>query len=231
MNILQVENVVTKVSDKTLLEDMSFTLKQGEIKALVGHNGAGKTTLMRTIVGTLEKHEGKIVLADKYDQDEDFLAFKKELSYIPEEPLLLTELTVMQHFQMYGLSYGIQENELEEKISRMLTGFELEGKLDEYPDALSKGMRQKVQALCALLPDVSLLLIDEPFMGLDIYAMDFLEQLILEKQQAGTGILLTSHQLERTRELADQFMLLEHGQVVSSGSIDEFTTITRGTSS
>src|SRR5690625_1851048 len=132
MNILQVENVVTKVSDKTLLEDMSFTLKQGEIKALVGHNGAGKTTLMRTIVGTLEKHEGKIVLADKYDQDEDFLAFKKELSYIPEEPLLLTELTVMQHFQMYGLSYGIQENELEEKISRMLTGFELEGKLDEY---------------------------------------------------------------------------------------------------
>ena len=231
MNILHVENVVTKVSEKTLLQGISLTLKEGEIKALVGHNGAGKTTLMRTIVGTMEKQEGKIVLADKYNQDEHFLEFKKNLSYIPEEPMLLTELTVMQHFQMYGLSYGISEDVLEEKTSRMLTGFELEGKLDEYPDALSKGMRQKVQAICALLPDVSLLLIDEPFMGLDIYAMDFFEQLILEKQRAGTGILLTSHQLERTRELADQFMLLEHGQVVSSGSIDEFTTITRGTSS
>src|SRR5690625_7341121 len=75
---------------------------------------------MRTIVGTMEKQEGKIVLADKYNQDEHFLEFKKNLSYIPEEPMLLTELTVMQHFQMYGLSYGISEDVLEEKTSRKI---------------------------------------------------------------------------------------------------------------
>lgn len=228
MSQLLVERVCTKVYDKTLIDDISFTVDRGEVVALVGHNGAGKSTLIKTIVGTMEKFEGKIVIADEFDQDESFLEYKKHLSYIPEEPMLLSELTVMQHFQLYGLSYEIEEQELKEKLKRLVTGFQLEDKLNEYPEALSKGMRQKVQAICALLPDVPLILIDEPFMGLDIYSVDFLEQLMLEKKEAGTAILLTTHQLERVKRMADEFVLLDNGKIVSTGQIDQFTTITRG---
>lgn len=228
MSQLLVERVCTKVYDKTLIDDISFTIDRGEVVALVGHNGAGKSTLIKTIVGTMEKFEGKIVIADEFDQDESFLEYKKHLSYIPEEPMLLSELTVMQHFQLYGLSYEIEEQELKEKLKRLVAGFQLEDKLNEYPEALSKGMRQKVQAICALLPDVPLILIDEPFMGLDIYSVDFLEQLMLEKKEAGTAILLTTHQLERVKRMADEFVLLDNGKIVSTGQIDQFTTITRG---
>src|SRR5690625_501270 len=112
MSQLLVERVCTKVYDKTLIDDISFTIDRGEVVALVGHNGAGKSTLIKTIVGTMEKFEGKIVIADEFDQDESFLEYKKHLSYIPEEPMLLSELTVMQHFQLYGLSYEIEEQEL-----------------------------------------------------------------------------------------------------------------------
>src|SRR5690625_6851730 len=118
---------------------------------------------MKTIIGKIDKTAGKVVIEETYDQDEAFLSFKQLIPYLPEEPLLLTELTVIQHFQLYGMTYGMTKDDLEERIDRYVTGFELTDKLNEYPESLSKGMRQKVQTICALLPDVPLLLIDELF--------------------------------------------------------------------
>ena len=227
---LQVENVSTIIDRKKIINDISFAIPAGKVFALVGHNGAGKSTLMKTILRVLEKEkEGKIIIQEKFDQDEHFLKFKKYLSYLPEEPMLLNELTVMQHFQMYGISYGIEENEFQKKVDRLVHGFELVEKLNVYPEELSKGMRQKTQTICALLPDVPVLLIDEPFMGLDIYAVDYVVQLMQEKVQNGTSILLTTHQLDQVKHLADEFVLLQHGEITDSGSIEDFDTISRGT--
>src|SRR5690625_3377197 len=183
---------------------------------------------MKTIMRMIEKREGNISILQKIDQDEKFRLFKKYLAYFPEEPLLLTELTVMQHFQLYAMSYEMDETTFKEKVDRYVAGFDLEHKLQAYPEELSKGMRQKVQTICALLPDVPVLLIDEPFMGLDVYAVDYLLEMIKEKVALGTSILLTTHQLYQLQSLADRFLLLEHGQVKSEGSIDQFETITRG---
>src|SRR5690625_742835 len=227
---LQVEKVSTIIDRKTLINDISFSIPAGKVLALVGHNGAGKSTLMKTILRMVMKEaEGKIVIQETYDQDEHFLAFKKHLAYLPEEPMLLNELTVMQHFQMYGISYGIEKSEFQNKVDRLVNGFELVEKLNDYPEELSKGMRQKVQTICALLPDVPVLLIDEPFMGLDIYAVDYVIQLMQEKVQQGTSILLTTHQLEQGKHLADEFILLQHGEMIEAGPIDQFDTISRGT--
>lgn len=228
MNILEVNQVTTAVQDKKLISNISFTLQAGSILALVGHNGAGKSTLIKTILGITEKTEGKIVIQEAYNQDDNFLSFKQKIAYLPEEPLLLTELTVMQHFQLYGISYGIAEQELTSKIDRYVKGFELTDKLSEYPESLSKGMRQKVQTICALLSDSPVLLIDEPFMGLDVYAIAYLEQLIIEKAHHGTAIVLTTHQLDRVKNIADQFMLLQQGKMLNMGSIEDFDTIKRG---
>lgn len=228
MNLLELENVTVNIGKKTIIEDISFGLQQGEVLALVGHNGAGKSTLMKTIMGVLEIASGKISIND-YDQKENLLDYKKQLAYLPEEPMLLTELTVMQHFQLYGRSYHMEETEFESKVARYVTGFELDAKLDDFPESLSKGMRQKVQTICSLLPDVPVLLIDEPFMGLDIYAVKYFVELMEEKIAAGTSILLTSHQLEHVKDMANNFILLQNGEMVSAGAIADFETITRGT--
>jgi ABC-2 type transport system ATP-binding protein len=229
MKALEVINVTTTISNTTLLDDITFDLKAGSVIALVGHNGAGKSTLFKTILGMMEKASGKITVNENYDQDDSFLTFKQMISYLPEEPLLLTELTAMQHFQLYGMSYELSENQLKERIDRYINGFELKDKIHEYPEALSKGMRQKVQTICALLPDTPILLIDEPFIGLDVYAMDYLQEIIREKVKDGTSILLTTHQLERIRDLADSFIMLQHGKIQSKGPISEFETIQRRT--
>ncbi|MEN2466942.1 ABC transporter ATP-binding protein [Ornithinibacillus sp. FSL M8-0202] len=227
MNVLDVHELHVDVLSTRLLNNVSFSIEKGSVVALVGHNGAGKSTLMKTIMGIQEKSNGEITLEETYSQDKHFLEFKRRIAFIPEEPLLMSELTAMQHFQLYGKSYGIQEGELMKRIERYIEGFELTGKLDEYPESLSKGMRQKVQTICAMLPDVPLLLIDEPFMGLDIYAIDYFEELLKEKIANGTAILLTTHQLERVKGLANQFIMLQEGELLHKGLIEEFETIKR----
>lgn len=227
MTILDVLDLKTKIGTDTLINDITFQLNRGSVTALVGHNGAGKSTLIKTIMGIIDKTEGEIVIKDKVSQDDHFLEFKQLIAYLPEEPLLLTELTVMQHFQLYGMSYGLTEDVLTERVNRYVKGFDLTSKLNDYPESLSKGMRQKVQTICAFLPDTPILLIDEPFMGLDIYAMDYLERLVIEKTDQGVAILLTTHQLERVKDIADQFIMLQHGSITSKGPISEFETIKR----
>lgn len=229
MSCLAVNDVSVVIDNNKLLDSVSFQIDSGSILALVGHNGAGKSTLIKTIMGVMEKSAGKIVINDTYGQDDSFIAFKQMIAYLPEEPLLMTELTAMQHFQLYGMSYEIEENDLQKRIDHYVKGFELKDKVNEYPESLSKGMRQKVQTICALLPDTSLLLIDEPFMGLDIYAIDYLEELIKEKASKGTSILLTTHQLDRVKSLADHFMMLQHGEILNQGPIADFETIKRRT--
>src|SRR5690625_7325472 len=124
----------------------------------------------------------------------------------------------MLHFQLYGKSYRISESDLMYKVNKYIKGFELEEKLNEYPGSLSKGMRQKVQTICAFLPDVPLLLIDEPFMGLDVYAVDYFLEILAEKSAEGTTIIITTHQLERVSSIADTFIQLQNGKIIESRS-------------
>jgi ABC-2 type transport system ATP-binding protein len=225
--LLKVNNLDVAIKEIKLLNNITFTLDKGSVIALVGHNGAGKSTLMKTIMGIQEKTNGEIIIDGDFNQDTSFLDYKRRIAFIPEEPLLMSELTAMQHFQLYGKSYRMEEKELIKRIDRYVEGFELQGKLNEYPESLSKGMRQKVQTICAMLPDVPLLLIDEPFMGLDIYAVDYFEEILKEKIASGASILLTTHQLKRVKNIADQFIMLQEGKVLHKGLISEFETIKR----
>ncbi|WP_026908587.1 ABC transporter ATP-binding protein [Paucisalibacillus globulus] len=225
--LLEVSNLNVAINDTKLLNNISFTLDKGSVIALVGHNGAGKSTLMKTIMGIQDKTNGEITIDGEFNLDTSFLDYKKNIAFIPEEPLLMSELTAMQHFQLYGKSYQMEEMELKKRIGKYVEGFELQGKLNEYPESLSKGMRQKVQTICAMLPDVPLLLIDEPFMGLDIYAVDYFEEILKEKIASGTSILLTTHQLKRVKNIADQFIMLQEGKILHKGQISEFETIKR----
>ncbi|UOQ84265.1 ABC transporter ATP-binding protein [Gracilibacillus salinarum] len=224
--MLMLKNVSVKLGMELIVKDVSFTLPAGNIVGLIGHNGAGKSTIMKTIMGWHDKAQGKISIND-IDQDRSFISFKKQLAYIPEEPFLLPELTSYQHFQLYGQSYQLDEAVFTRRANQLAELFEISDKLNEYPEALSKGMRQKVQTICALLPDVPLLLIDEPFMGLDVHAAHHLQTLLIEKANNGTTILLTSHQLERMEQMADSYIMLHDGEIAEQGAMGDFRLLSR----
>ncbi|UOQ49141.1 ABC transporter ATP-binding protein [Gracilibacillus caseinilyticus] len=224
--MLTLENVSVKIGVELIVKDVSFTVSAGSIVGLIGHNGAGKSTVMKTIMGWHDKAQGKININD-IDQDQSFISYKKQLAYIPEEPFLLPELTVFQHFQLYGQSYQLEEDLFTKRAKELAALFEISDKLHEYPEALSKGMRQKVQTICSLLPDIPLLLIDEPFMGLDVHAAHHLQTLLIEKAKSGTSILLTSHQLERMEEMADSYVMLHDGEIAEQGAMGDFRLLSR----
>ncbi|MBN9654508.1 ABC transporter ATP-binding protein [Halobacillus sp. GSS1] len=224
--VLEVKNCSVDIQKERILKDVSFHVRRKEIVALVGHNGAGKSTLMKTMIGSRDKLSGTLSITGN-DQDKHYKAYKRNFTYIPEEPLLFNELTVYHHFKLYQKSYSVPEDVFENRVRTYTKGFELEDKLDEYPEALSKGMRQKVQTICALLPDVPVLFIDEPFMGLDVYAGHFLEEELVRKKTQGASIVLTTHQLEKVSELADRYVMLVEGEVSSSGDVSEFHELER----
>lgn len=221
-----VDAVSHSIQEQKLLDQISFTLNKGSITALIGHNGAGKSTLMKAIIGMITTDEGEIVL-DGLRKSNDFIQFKANISYIPEEAFLLSELTVEQHFQLYIKSYQLDVGRATEKVEQYVDRFEIKDKLTEYPESLSKGMRQKVQIICALLPQVKLLLVDEPFVGLDVHATDFLIDVLKEKANDGTIVLLTTHQLDQLQGLADHYLMLQQGQLIDSGEMIDFSSLKR----
>ena len=221
-----VDQVCFSTKQQVILDQIQFSLKSGSITALIGHNGAGKSKLFKAIMGMINLETGEIAL-DGITQSDNFLAFKKHLSYIPEEAFLLSELTVEQHFQLYIESYQLDSVKMKQIIEQYVDAFEIGDKLDQYPESLSKGMRQKVQIICALLPEVKLLLVDEPFEGLDVHATEFLIDVLKKKASTGTMILLTTHQLDRLQGLVDHYLMLQQGKLISSGPIESFDQLKR----
>src|SRR5699024_12133294 len=142
MSLLTINDLAVKIEDKMILQDINFDLERGEALALLGHNGAGKSTIMHVITRLRDKHKGKVIINNH--EQEDILYYKENFVYLPEEPLLLTELTVMQHFQLYGKSYQIAEDELMAKVKKYTEGFELVEKLNKYTCALLIGIQLKV---------------------------------------------------------------------------------------
>lgn len=216
-NLLEVAALAVHIEDKQIITDLNLTVPRGSICAIVGHNGAGKSVTLKSIMGLQPKSAGTVHI-NGVNVDEARDEFKYQFAYIPEEPLLFTELTVYQHFQLYGTSYGVESNEFESKIEHYVRMFELEDKLDHYPSDLSKGMRQKVNIISALLVETPLLIVDEPFIGLDVHAIDQLEQELRRRANSGMSILLSSHVIERVQKLCDTFVLLKNGQIALRGA-------------
>jgi ABC-2 type transport system ATP-binding protein len=223
---LEVTGCSVDIRNERILTDINLQVNRGEIVALVGHNGAGKSTLIKAMIGAREKTSGTCEISG-YNQDKHYKEYKRSFTNIPEEPLLFNELTVFHHFKLYQKSYHIEERLFNKRVEYYTEAFELTDKMNEFPESLSKGMRQKVQTICALLPDVLIIFIDEPFMGLDVYAGATLEQVLKDKRKEGVGFVLTTHQLEKLRTLADQYVMLSNGKVSSKGAVSDFTQLDR----
>lgn len=213
--MLEVTNLTKSYNKNTVVKNVSFKVEKGEIAVLAGPNGAGKSTIIKSIAGLL-RYEGDIKICGKVNKS---VEGKKELGYIPEMPAMFPLLSISEHITLMAHAYGIKnyENQSEE----LLRLFDLWDKKDKYGSKLSKGMQQKVSICSALITEPSVLLVDEPMIGLDPKAIKNMKEILVELKNNGTAILVSTHLLDSVQELWDRILIMKDGEFVLSGAKDE----------
>ncbi|MGX7092690.1 ABC transporter ATP-binding protein [Hutsoniella sourekii] len=220
MSSLELKQVTSGYQGVAVIRDINLQIPFGEIVGLVGLNGAGKSTLLKTILGLLTPLSGQIRIAGQ-SIEEDHQAYASQVAYIPETPILYPELTLEEHLEMTALGYGLDVDLVMKRAQPLLKLFRLDKQLNWFPSHFSKGMKQKVMIICALVTDAKLLIIDEPFLGLDPIAIKDFTELLQERARQGSAILFTTHVLTIAADLCDSYIFLQSGQVVAEGQLED----------
>lgn len=218
--MLEVKNITGGYINIPVVKDVSFTVESGQLVGLIGLNGAGKSTTIKEIIGLLTPYQGEILIDGKsLVQDAD--NYRKKIGFIPETPSLYEELTLKEHLEVVALAYDLTWDQAWSRVQGLLTVFRLGEKLDWFPVHFSKGMKQKVMIICAFMVEPSLLIVDEPFLGLDPVAISDLVNLLEEEKAKGTSILMSTHVLDSAEKMCDSFVILHQGQVRATGNLEE----------
>ncbi|MFD1414174.1 ABC transporter ATP-binding protein [Oceanobacillus jeddahense] len=219
-SLLHIENLYGGYTHKNVLHDISFDLNKGEIVGLIGLNGAGKSTTIKHIIGLMHPKKGEVQVQGKSFQD-DPEAYRNQMAYIPEMPILYDELTLYEHLRLTAMAYGIEEEVFEQRLPRLLKEFRLEKKLNWFPVHFSKGMRQKVMIMCAFLIEPPLYIVDEPFVGLDPLGIQSYLQMMDSMKKQGAGVLMSTHILATAERYCDRFIILHDGELRAIGTLEE----------
>jgi ABC-2 type transport system ATP-binding protein len=222
--MLELRSVTKRYPGTTAVKDVSFVARAGEVTGYLGPNGSGKSTTLKMITGLIEPTEGQILFQGE-PIDRDRIAYRQRLGYVPEEPQLYPHLTGAEYLEMVGQLRGLPQQQLTEKVEgflRLLSLFE-----DRYVpiSSYSKGMRQKVLLAAALLHNPELVLLDEPFSGLDVNSALVLRDLIRELAVRGKVVLFSSHELETVERVCSRVVILHKGRVVANDSIAQLRAL------
>lgn len=217
--ILEVKELYKKYSNELVLNDINLRIYPGEILGIIGENGAGKSTLIQCMLGLVKPSKGDILIKDISIKDDE-IAAKKSLSYIPELPLLYSDLTVWEHLRLVAMAFEMDENDFKKKGKALLQQFELYEKRNMIPSNFSKGMKQKVAISCALLHDADILLVDEPFTGLDVSSVRDLKEMIMDLNEKGKSIIIATHILDAAEKMCQRFLILKQGETLAQGTIE-----------
>ncbi len=222
--MLEVRNLCKHYSQIPAVENVSFTARTGEVTGYLGPNGSGKSTTMKMITGLLAASSGE-VLFDGRRIDEDLMSFRRRLGYVPEEPYLYTHLSGLEYLVMVSQLRGLPHRKASERIKGLLEAFGLYGDRELLIASYSKGMRQKILLAAALLHNPDLVILDEPFSGLDIGSALILRSLIEELGRHGKVVLFSSHELETVERLCSHVVILHRGRVVADDSVEHLRTL------
>ncbi|CAH1857366.1 ABC transporter ATP-binding protein [Convivina intestini] len=217
---LKIDNLSGGYAGNNVLKNVTFEVPNGKIVALIGLNGAGKSTTINHVIGQRPPYAGSIVL-NNIDISQDPTAFKQQIAYIPEQPILYDELTLEEHLHFMLASHNLDDEQHWQRVLALLAKFRLDNKLHWLPIHFSKGMRQKVMIVAAFMLNAPLLIVDEPFLGLDTLAQKDVVRLMEDQVRQGNGVLLTTHLLGSAASYVDTFVVLKNGQVDFIGSPEE----------
>lgn len=222
--MLELRHLCKRFAGISAVDDVTFTARAGEITGYLGPNGSGKSTTMKMITGLLEMTSGEILFDGKPIR-RDLISYKQRMGYVPEEPYLYSHLTGLEYLIMIGQLRGLPEKRTEERIESMLQLFSLHADRHAPLSAYSKGMRQKILITAALLHNPDLVLLDEPFSGLDVSSGLVLRTLIQELAARGKVVLFSSHELETVERVASRVVILHRGRLVADDSIDSLRAL------
>jgi ABC-2 type transport system ATP-binding protein len=222
--MLELRNVTKRFLGIAAVDGVSFTARPGEITGYLGPNGSGKSTTMKMITGLMEATSGEI-LFDGQRIQHDLIAYKQRMGYVPEEPHLYAHLSGLEYLAMVGQLRGLPAKSTADRIIGLLRLFSLRGDRHAPISAYSKGMRQKVLLSAALLHNPDLILLDEPFSGLDVGTGLVLRSLIQELAARGKVVLFSSHELETVERVCSHVVILHRGKVVADDSIEHLRTL------
>ena len=215
--MLKVSNVSKKYGDLLAVDNLSFEVNDGEIFGLLGLNGAGKTTTFRMILGLIDDYTGNITLDGKKID----YSITDKIGFLTEERSLLTKLTVLEQITYYGVLKSIPIDEIEKRLDYWLEIFGISEYKNKKIKELSKGNQQKIQFISAIINDPKLLILDEPFSGLDPINVELFKKVILEFKDKGTSIIFSSHRMEHVELFCDRLVVLVKGQSVISGYLKD----------
>lgn len=208
-----------KGTDKGI-SDISLTVEAGDIYAFIGHNGAGKTTLLKAITGIHEFDKGEILI-DDIDIRKKPMEVKQRIAYIPDNPDIYEFMTGIQYLQFVADIYNVSASEREQKINEYADKFEITGSLGNLISSYSHGMKQKLVIISALLHNPKLLIMDEPFVGLDPKAAFILKEIMKEMTEKGSAIFFSTHVLEVAEKLCNKVSIIKSGKLITSGLMSE----------
>jgi ABC-2 type transport system ATP-binding protein len=218
--MLQAHHLVKRYYGVTVVDDVNFVVRPGEVIGYLGPNGSGKTTTVKMLTGLLEPSDGS-VLVDGRNIVSDLLAYRARLGYVPEEPNLYSFLSGREYLQLVGDLRELPASILTKKIPALLELFGIATAADQSISSYSKGMKQKILIIAALLHDPDILLFDEPDSGLDVTTTMVLRHLVLALAKEGKAILYSSHVLELVERLCSKVIVLHRGKVVADASVEE----------
>ena len=218
--MLNISHLTKTYGEKKAVDDLSLHIAPGEIYGFIGHNGAGKTTTLKSVVGILQFDSGEITINGHSVRDEP-LECKKLLAYIPDNPDLYEFMTGIQFLNFIADIFEVPADVRRERIDRYAGLFELGGDLASPVSAYSHGMKQKLAVISALLHDPKLIIMDEPFVGLDPKASHTLKEIMRDICDAGGAIFFSTHVLEVAEKLCDRVAIIKNGRLIKAGSMEE----------
>ena len=218
--MLHIENITKRYGDKAAVDHLTLSIAPGEICGFIGHNGAGKTTTIKICCGILQPDEGRVLVNGTCVQD-DPIACKRVIAYIPDNPDLYEYMSGIQYLNFIADIFAVPKAEREARIRRYADAFELTGDLAQPVSTYSHGMKQKLTIISALLHDPKLIIMDEPFVGLDPKAAHLLKQLMREHCDKGGAIFFSTHVLEVAEKLCDRVAIIRGGKLVTAGTMEE----------
>ena len=218
--MLKINHFSKTYGEKKAVDDLTLHIQRGEIYGFIGHNGAGKTTTLKSVAGIMRFDSGEILI-DGISIQHDPIACKKKMAYIPDNPDLYEFMTGMQYLNFIGDVFGIPAKERTQRIKELADAFEITGDLNQSISAYSHGMKQKLAIISAWVHEPQLILMDEPFVGLDPKAAHTLKGMMRQVCDRGGAIFFSTHVLEVAEKLCDKVAIIKGGKLIRSGTMEE----------
>ena len=218
--MIEIKKVTKKYGNNIAVNNVSFKVSDGEIFAFIGHNGAGKTTLIKCITGIQDFDSGDIIINGKSIKKNP-VECKKEMAFVPDNPELYEQMKAIDYINFICDMYEVSESDRTERIIKYSKLFEIDDKLNDIIESYSHGMKQKIALICALVHEPKVLIMDEPFVGLDPKAVFDVKEIMKELTKKGTTIFFSTHILEVAEKLCSRVGIIKKGELVSVGTMKE----------